>query len=398
MTDEIPKAAEVVGAPTAKASNRDANMDKKNVDETSKGKSINEMSKGDGLVLLAMKLNTSISCLNVNDETDPCMQLLAQFTGIPLKPKKLLAGWQHWMNEVWLSLKPNFDIAFAASGELLEKHASKHNAFLIAKFADLTPEMQEKHTQAAIAEHKAEKQAIADCQNQVITFTPSEQQVLLKNVLAFLNLLLQGMSEALGMHISLFIGGPEPIKGEQLNVISLHHGKNKAPVPQTWATSDKERFKEVMENMLSYLEECYTIEEHNLAAMPDTISDKAIMTKQNRRKWPLDDSDEESDSNQQRKQMKNSKDEKKHHKHPQDAPATSIPSVTFADGNASQASSDLPAKDDTSPKGDDWFLLQYKHFSSLPLGPKFAGEWAQLLQAFQDLEAANGYANPQPAS
>ncbi len=182
-------------------------------------------------------LDTGISRLNVTDEADPYAQLLSQYTGISMKPKKLLAGWQHWNNQVWPTLKAGFDEQFEASGLRLGKRASERNAYVIAKFHELPPSEQERQTQEAIALHEAAKQAVADHLDQGITFTPEERQrlvvlfsehschypdlpfSLLSRAFPFLDPLLSGMSEALGMHVSVFIGGPEPGKGRQLNVI-----------------------------------------------------------------------------------------------------------------------------------------------------------------------------------
>ncbi|KAF9487917.1 hypothetical protein BDN71DRAFT_1457943 [Pleurotus eryngii] len=190
-----------------------------------------------------------------------------------MKPKKLLAGWQHWNNQVWPTLKAGFDEQFEASGLPLGKRASERNAYVIAKFHELPPSEQERQTQEAIALHEAAKQAVADRLDQGITFTPEERQSLLSRAFPFLDPLLSGMSEALGMHVSVFIGGPEPGKGGQLNVISSHHGKNRAALPQTWAYADKVKFKVVTENMLAYLRTCYTTEDCNGAAIPGTFED-----------------------------------------------------------------------------------------------------------------------------
>ncbi|KAG5222180.1 vacuolar protein sorting [Salix suchowensis] len=108
----------------------------------------------------ATKLDTGISRLNVTDEADPYAQLLSQYTGISMKPKKLLAGWQHWNNQVWPTLKAGFDEQFEASGLPLGKRASERNAYVIAKFHELPPSEQERQTQEAIALHEAAKQAV----------------------------------------------------------------------------------------------------------------------------------------------------------------------------------------------------------------------------------------------
>jgi hypothetical protein len=91
----------------------------------------------------------------------------------------------------------------------------------------------------------------------------------------FLGPIIEGIGETLGMHVSVLVGGPEPRKNGQINVIryvaliphsdtpnhwphSMHHGVNKAAVPKNWGMVDKARYKTVTQSFVQYLETCYS--------------------------------------------------------------------------------------------------------------------------------------------
>lgn len=87
---------------------------------------------------------------------------------------------------------------------------------------------------------------------------------------------IQIIGEAVGMHISVLIGGPEPQKKGQLNMIGyvafillylislaetfgrIHHGENKAAIPKVWALAEKDKFKVVKEAFIAFLSTCYS--------------------------------------------------------------------------------------------------------------------------------------------
>ena len=88
--------------------------------------------------------------------------------------------------------------------------------------------------------------------------------------------LIEGVGEAIGMHVTVLIGGPEPKKQGQLNTIryvgttcslrhstttyrvfSMHYGVDKQAVPKVWGQADKAGFKLVTNAFTSFLETCY---------------------------------------------------------------------------------------------------------------------------------------------
>jgi hypothetical protein len=91
----------------------------------------------------------------------------------------------------------------------------------------------------------------------------------------FLGPIIEGIGNTLGMHVSVLVGGPEPRKNGQINVIryvalmphsdtdltvgySMHHGVNKAAVPKNWGMVDKAKYKAVTQSFVQYLETCYS--------------------------------------------------------------------------------------------------------------------------------------------
>ncbi|KAF9491514.1 hypothetical protein BDN71DRAFT_1510282 [Pleurotus eryngii] len=73
------------------------------------------------------------------------------------------------------------------------------------------------------------------------------------------------------MHVTVLISGPEPKKGGQLNVLSLHTGTNLSPVPKTWGEADKEKYQLVTQNFKELLHTAYTQQQQIDAAIPHTL-------------------------------------------------------------------------------------------------------------------------------
>ena len=87
--------------------------------------------------------------------------------------------------------------------------------------------------------------------------------------------LIEGVGEAVGMHVTVLIGGPEPKMQGQLNTIrsvstslwfttfnswrvySMHYGFDKQAVPKVWGQADKAGFKLVTNTFTSFLQTCY---------------------------------------------------------------------------------------------------------------------------------------------
>ncbi|KAF9488074.1 hypothetical protein BDN71DRAFT_1513390 [Pleurotus eryngii] len=158
---------------------------------------------------------------------------MTTFTGISSKLPKLQTRWQVFKHEKFKAdMKATFNTQFSASGLAEGKRASKRNVFVIAKFNDLPPAVQEAYMQKGIEEHNTSKEVIEERAAAEHDLSPFQHQELIDRLAEFFGLLLTQMSKLLKMHISLLVGGPEPKHGGNLNVLSLHIGTNKAPIPQ----------------------------------------------------------------------------------------------------------------------------------------------------------------------
>ncbi|KAJ8489105.1 hypothetical protein ONZ45_g13699 [Pleurotus djamor] len=216
------------------------------------------------------RLKNSIPNSGASPSDDPYAVLLAQISGIALKPKKLLAPWQQYMKteSVWKSLKPTFDAEFKASGHPEGFRASERNAFMIKRYNALDDDQKAHYSAAASDDHDKSKQEVRERLNQELHFTPEERQALIDRLPEFLDPLFSALHDMLGMHVSILIGGPEPKKGGKLNVISIHYGADKSAIPKNWAKSNKTSYKNVTDSFLLFLESAYTEEECAAAALP----------------------------------------------------------------------------------------------------------------------------------
>ena len=187
-----------------------------------------------------------------------------------------------------------FDDQFKSMGKSDKGRAATINKFKKEKFLELSEEEQEQWTQKAITDHKNVKAELKDRQDLLLllslqdtqtyvlwsTIPNSTDNLILLSALDDIGVILtpfaRAISATLGMHCSIFLGGPEPKRQGQLNLIryvvwtfstwtltyvqfwSIHEGVNKAPVPKVWGEADREKFKEVKSNFLAYLAGCYS--------------------------------------------------------------------------------------------------------------------------------------------
>ncbi|KIJ89724.1 hypothetical protein K443DRAFT_44993, partial [Laccaria amethystina LaAM-08-1] len=125
---------------------------------------------------------------------------------------------------------------------------------------------------------------------------PADAQKVLDSLPSILGPLIEGVGEAIGMHVTVLIGGPEPKKQGQLNTIryvgttcslrhstttyrvcSMHYGVDKQAVPKVWGQADKAGFKVITNAFTSFLETCYSPEEQRARAMAkDSLQDDVL--------------------------------------------------------------------------------------------------------------------------
>ncbi|EDQ98438.1 uncharacterized protein LACBIDRAFT_335964 [Laccaria bicolor S238N-H82] len=155
--------------------------------------------------------------------------LVEKFLGRSASSSRRSAGWEVWGKEHFPSMKADFEAEFAASGR--------------PKSARL--------------------------------LEPAEAQAVYNELPNLFGTLIHVIGEAVGMHITVLIGGPEPKRKGQLNMVglSIHAGENKAPIPKVWAHAEKEKFAAVSEVFLTFLSTCYTADEQRARALPQPVTD-----------------------------------------------------------------------------------------------------------------------------
>ncbi|KAG9226990.1 hypothetical protein CCMSSC00406_0008962 [Pleurotus cornucopiae] len=210
------------------------------------------------------------------DDKDPYAVLLSKLSGVPIKPPKRLSGWQalqKWGHEAH---EADFNAQLASTGTAPGKALALRNKFYEDTFKALLPPQQKLWIDRAAEAHKEAKEAIKQRAARIEAFSPAERQEALDRIGRFIYPILDGVSSLLGMHTSFFIGGPEPVQGGQVNVISLHTGHNLEASPQTWADANAVAFRRVTKCFQDYLETCYTQDDKDRAAIPGTVPGAAV--------------------------------------------------------------------------------------------------------------------------
>ncbi|PPR05744.1 hypothetical protein CVT26_008497, partial [Gymnopilus dilepis] len=113
--------------------------------------------------------------------------------------------------------------------------------------------------------------------------TPESRQTCINGIASCMGPILDRVFESTGMHVTLIMGGPEPKAGGRLNIISLHSGTTKGPVPLTFPEAESLRFNnEVLPVYSDYLRKCFTVEDCRASALPSSAQSKVspINTKQ----------------------------------------------------------------------------------------------------------------------
>ncbi|KAL0955403.1 hypothetical protein HGRIS_001650 [Hohenbuehelia grisea] len=246
----------------------------------------------------AAKIDTSgLSRLAAGSTNDPFAVLLGQLSGVSQKPSKLKSGWQHWMKRNFSPLQPEFDVEFNASGQAESKRATERNRFIMERFSQLPPDIQAFHTTSALKDHEASRDAVAQ-RRSLQDLTPEQRQAAINRIGDFFTPILEGASAVLGMNITMLFAGPEPERGGQLNVLSLHQGKSLDVVSQTWPLARPDDFRAVESYFLDFVQDCWTVDDQRDAALPGTSVDPAA------RMVSLADRDEEAQKAVKKRRIK----------------------------------------------------------------------------------------------
>ncbi|SJL10260.1 uncharacterized protein ARMOST_13644 [Armillaria ostoyae] len=128
---------------------------------------------------------------------------------------------------------------------------------------------EDEHT-AALAEWEANK-------NRKASSDPIEIQKCIHNLSQFMHPILDQVAKATNGKLTLLWGGPEPIDGGHLNVISICSGKTLGHGGQNFVDSEKVLYRKVIEPMYArFLKKCYCPEDCQAMALPDNAGLKAL--------------------------------------------------------------------------------------------------------------------------
>ncbi|EDQ99299.1 uncharacterized protein LACBIDRAFT_316698 [Laccaria bicolor S238N-H82] len=177
---------------------------------------------------------------------DPISLLLQKLLRCSTSPTRRSAGWETWGKENFASLKAEFEADFAELDEDTQNH---WNEVAKTKYEEVKKVAQERTDNSGL-------------------LSPAEAQAVLNDLPSVFGPTIQSIGEALGMHVTVLIGGPEPSKKGQLNMIGIHHGENKAAVPKVWPLAEKEKCALVKDAFILFLGTCYSIEEQCTWALP----------------------------------------------------------------------------------------------------------------------------------
>ncbi|KAJ8502452.1 hypothetical protein ONZ45_g11743 [Pleurotus djamor] len=218
----------------------------------------------------ANKITTPYKHLKNLSNTDPYAVLLSRLTGIGLRAPNRTKGWQEFQRCKFADYKAAFDAKVEQDRVQPSRIATTRNKFMqtiFDKFPDETKALWEKKAQERHAEEVSAREARIQ---RLDALTPQERQDAIRRLADFFLPIIEGASSVLNMHVSVFVGGPEPASGGALNVLSIHSGVNQAAIPMTWGEADPDTFKDVTSNFMNYLETCYTSEDKANAALPRT--------------------------------------------------------------------------------------------------------------------------------
>ncbi|KAK7045900.1 hypothetical protein VNI00_007331 [Paramarasmius palmivorus] len=98
---------------------------------------------------------------------------------------------------------------------------------------------------------------------------PQARQDCIARLPSFVQPILDGITEATGMHCTLTVGGPEPVDMGRLNVVSFHSGETLSSPALNFGEACQEGYRNFFIPLYgSYLRKCFTVEECKSCALP----------------------------------------------------------------------------------------------------------------------------------
>ncbi|SJL14289.1 uncharacterized protein ARMOST_17745 [Armillaria ostoyae] len=178
---------------------------------------------------------------------DPLHLLLCNVTGLNIGWSRALTAAEHWSKENYEAVKVDMDNQFAA----------------------LPAEEREKYEVLAKEEGRLareEKQRVIANAGELLN--PSEAQRAIDCLPMMLGPFLKKLGLALGLHACLYLAGPEPRKGGQLNVLSLHAGFDRSPLPLEFPEAMPGHYASSVRLFEQFVETCYTDDDKLARSLP----------------------------------------------------------------------------------------------------------------------------------
>ncbi|KAG1907622.1 uncharacterized protein F5891DRAFT_1180646 [Suillus fuscotomentosus] len=177
-------------------------------------------------------------------ENNEWTRLLSQLSGVRKQKPKALQAHQRWSKDHFKTeIKSHFLKKWHKAGLPSKKMATFRDRITRKRFKKLSKEDQKHWKDTAQAEGEAAVKEWNDRLAAPPSTSPIDRQAALDNLATFAGLVLAGMAEILGMHVSLLVGGPEPRKQGKITVVSMHEGVDLGLAPCNWQTRDKTKFK-----------------------------------------------------------------------------------------------------------------------------------------------------------
>ncbi|KAG2749166.1 hypothetical protein P692DRAFT_20818540 [Suillus brevipes Sb2] len=303
-------------------------------------------------------------------ENDEWARYLAQLSGLSKTKPKALQPHQRWSKDHFDDIvKKDFRKQWKKAGLPLKNLATFRDSITRKHFLKTSEETQELYKRLAKDDCKAAVEAWTEKLRAPSYSSPADRQVAIDRLADFTGPLLSGMSQIMGMHCSLFVGGPEPRAQGKIRIITMHEGTNNSLKPLDWRRFDKNTFRQCTKSFAHYLTTCYTEEQIQASRLPEDVtaeytidqddSDNDLAAEGSKskpmpksRKKSSFDSDSESDSDSSEESMDSAddvagiddEDNDKHDQHSTADPDNNI------DGNGDVEPLVPPSHSDTNPE------------------------------------------------
>ncbi|PBK72084.1 hypothetical protein ARMSODRAFT_1016070 [Armillaria solidipes] len=204
---------------------------------------------------------------------DPIVSYLSRLAGIDMNSRQRALTAEQLFGKDNQGISDAFNQQWKESGRDGKARAGARTVFVASEFAKLSTAEKKMWKARAAEDAEMVKKSKEATLKAPTLLPPEEAQKAMDSLAWMMGPLLDGLVTMLGCHVSLIITGPEPRKGGQINVLTLHHGYDKSPVPlrfhEAGGERGKERYKMFLAAIGDYIATCYSKFTLNLHALPD---------------------------------------------------------------------------------------------------------------------------------